>query len=192
MVFLAEPFTRPKVMYRLAEIGLTQSYTCVTWRHTIGEITGHLMELNAVPAHEFARPNLFVNTPNSNPPYLQASDRPGCLIRVALACTPHGLWGMYSGFEICELEPLPGHEEYHDSEKYQMRLRDFSAPGNITAEIAGLNRICRVRPDDGALAATNLMHGHSFIWQDRSQRIRLDPAELPSAIWQVMPPRGFQ
>ena len=93
-IFLAEAFTRPKVMYRLAKIGFTQSYTYFTWRTTKQEITEYLTELNAVPVREFFRPNFFVNTPDINPISLQTSGRPGFLIRAALACT-------LSGFGAC-------------------------------------------------------------------------------------------
>ena len=146
VIFLAEAFTRPKLMYRLAKVGFTQSYTYFTWRNTKQEIIEYLTELNAPPVRDFFRPNFFVNTPDINPPFLQTSGRPGFLIRAALAGTLSGLWGMYSGFEICEAAPLPGREEYLDSEKYQIRVRDFAAPGNIVAEISALNRIRRAHP----------------------------------------------
>ncbi len=145
-VFLAEAFTRPKMMYRLAKIGFTQSYTYFTWRNTKQEMTEYLTELEAPPVRDFFRPNFFVNTPDINPIFLQGSGRAGFLIRAALATTLSGLWGMYSGFELCEAAPLPGREEYLDSEKYEVRVRDWDAPGNITAEIAALNRIRRANP----------------------------------------------
>jgi starch synthase (maltosyl-transferring) len=90
---------------------------------------------------DFFRPHFFTNTPDINPPFLQTGGRPAFLIRAALAATLSGLWGIYSGFELCEAEPLPGREEYKDSEKYELKHRDFSKPGNIAAEIAQLNRI---------------------------------------------------
>jgi starch synthase (maltosyl-transferring) len=145
-IFLAEAFTRPKMMYRLAKVGFTQSYTYFTWRNTKQEIIDYIVELNAPPVRDFFRPNFFVNTPDINPPFLQTSGRPGFLIRAALACTLSGLWGMYSGFEVCEAAPLPGREEYLDSEKYQIRVLDPNAPGNIVAEISTLNRIRRAHP----------------------------------------------
>ncbi len=145
-LFLAEAFTRPKVMYRLAKEGFSQSYTYFTWRNTKAELTEYLTELNAVPVRDFFRPNFFVNTPDINPIPLQTSGRPGFLIRAALATTLSGLWGMYSGFEICESAPLPGREEYLDAEKYEIRVRDFNAPGNIVAEITALNHIRRAHP----------------------------------------------
>jgi starch synthase (maltosyl-transferring) len=146
VVFLAEAFTRPKVMYRLAKVGFTQSYSYFTWRTTKLEITEYLTELSTAPVADFFRPNFFVNTPDINPIPLQTSGRAGFLIRAVLATMMSGLWGMYSGFEICEAAPLPGREEYLDSEKYEIRVRDFAAPGNIVNEIAALNRIRRAHP----------------------------------------------
>jgi starch synthase (maltosyl-transferring) len=145
-IFLSEAFTRPKVMYRLAKLGFTQSYTYFTWRNTKRELTEYLVELTTTEAAEFFRPNLFVNTPDINPVFLQGSGRPGFLIRAALASTLSGLWGVYNGFELCEGAPLPGREEYLDSEKYQIRAWDWSRPGNIVAEITALNRIRRTNP----------------------------------------------
>jgi starch synthase (maltosyl-transferring) len=146
VLFLAEAFTRPKPMYRLAKQGFTQSYTYFTWRDTKAEINAYLTELTTTPVVDFFRPNFFVNTPDINPVYLQTSGRAGFLIRMVLAATLSGLWGLYSGFEICEAAPLPGREEYLDSEKYQVRVRDYTAPGNIVAEITALNRIRRQHP----------------------------------------------
>jgi starch synthase (maltosyl-transferring) len=146
VLFLSEAFTRPKMMYRLAKVGFSQSYTYFTWRNTKQEMTEYLTELTTPPVANFFRPNFFVNTPDINPIYLQTSGRAGFLIRAALATTLSGLWGMYSGFEVCEAAPLPGREEYLDSEKYQIRPRDYAAPGNIVAEISALNRIRRQHP----------------------------------------------
>jgi len=143
VVFLAEAFTRPKLMYRLAKLGFSQSYSYFTWRNTKHELTEYLTELTREAPRNFFRPNFFVNTPDINPFFLQHSGRAGFLIRAALAATLSGLWGMYSGFELCEAAALPGREEYLDSEKYQIRVRDFDAPGNIVAEIAALNHIRR-------------------------------------------------
>jgi len=133
-------------MYRLAKLGFTQSYSYFTWRNTRQELTEYLTELTTTEVAEFFRPNFFVNTPDINPFYLQNSGRAGFLIRAALAATLSGLWGMYSGFEVCEAAALPGREEYLDSEKYAIRVRDFGAPGNIVAEITALNRIRRANP----------------------------------------------
>ncbi|KJV33136.1 hypothetical protein VI08_11340 [Luteibacter yeojuensis] len=145
-LFLSEAFTRPKPMYRLAKVGFSQSYTYFTWRNSKQEFIDYLTELTTTPPKDFFRPNFFVNTPDINPYFLQTSGRPGFLIRTALATTLSGLWGMYSGFEICEAAPMPGKEEYLDSEKYEIRIRDFDAPGNIVAEITQLNHIRRAHP----------------------------------------------
>lgn len=145
-IFLSEAFTRPKMMYRLAKVGYSQSYTYFTWRHTKEEFTEYLTELSQSPVKEFFRPHFFVNTPDINPVFLQKSGRPGFLIRTALATTLSGLWGMYSGFELCEATPVPGKEEYLDSEKYEIRAWDWQRPGNIIQEITLLNRIRKENP----------------------------------------------
>ncbi|NNA01396.1 alpha-1,4-glucan--maltose-1-phosphate maltosyltransferase [Pseudomonas lundensis] len=146
VIFLAEAFTTPAMMARLGKVGYSQSYTYFTWRNTKAELTQYFTELNQSPLRECFRPNFFVNTPDINPRFLQESGRAGFLIRAALATMGSGLWGMYSGFELCESAALPGREEYLDSEKYQIRPRDFTAPDNIVAEIAQLNRIRRQNP----------------------------------------------
>ena len=142
-VFLAEAFTRPKIMYRLAKIGFSQSYTYFTWRNTKAEIEDYLTELTTTAPKDFFRPHFFVNTPDINPIFLQTSGRGGFLIRAALATTLSGLWGMYNGFELCEATPIPGREEYLNSEKYEIKAWDYDRPGNIVAEISQLNRIRR-------------------------------------------------
>jgi starch synthase (maltosyl-transferring) len=141
VIFLSESFTRPKMMYRLAKLGFSQSYTYFTWRNTKQEITDYFLELTTTEVKDFFRPHLFVNTPDINPYFLQTSGRSGFLIRAALAATLSGLWGIYSGFELCEAAPLPGREEYLNSEKYEIRVRRYDAPGNIIAEISRLNHI---------------------------------------------------
>lgn len=146
VLFFAEAFTRPAIMARLGKIGFNMSYTYFTWRHTKAELTEYFTQLNDSPLRECFRPNFFVNTPDINPVFLQSSGRPGFLIRAALAATGSGLWGMYSGFELCEAEPVPHREEYLDSEKYQLRPRNYQAPGNISAEIARLNWLRRRNP----------------------------------------------
>jgi starch synthase (maltosyl-transferring) len=144
--FLAEAFTRPKIMNRLGKLGFTQSYSYFTWRNTKRELEEYLTELSEPPISDFFRPNFFVNTPDINPVFLQSHGRAGHLTRAALATTLSGLWGMYCGFELCEATPLPGREEYLDSEKYQIRAWDWQRPGNIVAEITQLNRIRRQNP----------------------------------------------
>ncbi|WP_455886631.1 alpha-1,4-glucan--maltose-1-phosphate maltosyltransferase [Pseudomonas rustica] len=143
VIFLAEAFTKPAMMARLGKVGYAQSYTYFTWRNTKQELREFYEQLNQPPWSQCYRPNFFVNTPDINPFFLHTSGRAGFLIRAALATMGSGLWGMYSGFELCEGTPLPGKEEYMDSEKYEIRPRDFTQPGNIIAEIALLNRIRR-------------------------------------------------
>ncbi|MDE2184104.1 MAG: alpha-1,4-glucan--maltose-1-phosphate maltosyltransferase [Alphaproteobacteria bacterium] len=145
-IFLSEAFTRPARMMHLAKVGFSQSYTYFTWRNTKAELTEYLTELAANPLRYYFRPNFFVNTPDINPPFLQTGGRPAFLIRAALAATSSGLWGMYSGFEICEAAPLPGREEYADSEKYQIRQRRYDTPDNIAGEITQLNMLRRLEP----------------------------------------------
>src|SRR4030095_343613 len=151
--------TRPKMSYRLAKVVFSQSYTYFTWRNTKQELTDYLVELTTTDAKEFFRPHFFVNTPDINPYFLQTSGRPGFLIRAALAATLSGLWGVYAGFELCEGAPRPGREEYLDSEKYEIRVRDQNAPGNIVAEISALNRIRKAHP---------ALQSHPAVWFDNA------------------------
>ena len=145
-LFLSEAFTRPKMMYRLAKAGFSQSYTYFTWREHKQEISAYLTELNSEPARNIFRPNFFVNTPDINPKFLQRGGRAGHLIRMALAGTTSGLWGVYSGFELCDATPVPGKEEYLNSEKYEIRQWDWDRPGNIVGEMTALNAIRRQNP----------------------------------------------
>ncbi len=147
VVFLSEAFTRPKVMYRLAKLGFSQSYTYFTWRNAKAEIEDYLTELNQAPQRDFFRPHFFVNTPDINPTFLQQGGRAAHLIRAALATTLSGLWGMYQGFELCEATPLaPGREEYLDSDKYEIKVWPDRRPGDIVEEITRLNLIRRANP----------------------------------------------
>lgn len=146
VIFLAEAFTRPKPMYRLAKVGFSQSYSYFTWRHSKQEFVDYLTELSTEAPKDFFRPHFFVNTPDINPYFLQRSGRAGFVMRAALAATLSGLWGMYSGYELCEAAPVPGKEEYLDSEKYELRQRDWNQPGNIIREITLLNQIRRANP----------------------------------------------
>ncbi|MHB0763897.1 alpha-1,4-glucan--maltose-1-phosphate maltosyltransferase [Stutzerimonas sp. NM35] len=162
VMFLSEAFTRPAMMARLGKVGFNQSYTYFTWRNAKAELSEYLTELNEHPLRDCYRPNFFVNTPDINPFFLQESGRAGFLIRAALATMGSGLWGMYSGFELCEAAAIAGKEEYLDSEKYQIRVRDYHAPGNIIAEIAQLNRIRRQNP----ALQTHLGFKPYLVWND--------------------------
>ncbi len=140
-IFLSEAFTRPKMMKALAKAGFNQSYTYFTWRNSKHELIEYFTELTQTEMSEYFRPNLWTNTPDILPFVLQEGGRPAFMIRVALAATLSPLYGIYSGYELCENEPLPGREEYLDSEKYQFKERDWNAPGNIKDWISRLNKI---------------------------------------------------
>ncbi|HET9754586.1 MAG TPA: alpha-amylase family glycosyl hydrolase, partial [Myxococcales bacterium] len=143
VIFLAEAFTRPKMMKALAKAGFNQSYTYFTWRNFKPEIEEYLTELTQGPPADFMIGNLWPNTPDILPEHLQQGGRPAFLLRAALAATLSSSWGIYSGYELCENRALPGKEEYADSEKYQLVSRDFDQPGNIRGFIAALNRARR-------------------------------------------------
>jgi starch synthase (maltosyl-transferring) len=145
VIFLAEAFTRPDVMYRLAKLGFTQSYTYFTWRNTREELTGYFTELGAPPVREFFRPNLWPNTPDILPEYLQFGGRPAFALRLVLAATLGANYGIYGpAFELMEHVPLErGSEEYLDSEKYQLRHWDLERADSLRDFIARVNRIRR-------------------------------------------------
>ncbi len=242
-IFLSEAFTRPKVMYRLAKVGFSQSYTYFTWRNSRAELEQYMHELTQSHVREFFRPHFFVNTHDINPDFLQNAPRPAYLIRAVLAATLSGLWGVYNGFELCEGRPDAKRKEYADSEKYEIRAWDYDRPGNIKAEISMLNRIRRDNPalhshlgltllpssnsnvmfyekaspgrhnvlliavnlnphmieesqvefplwhfglDDGAtVSIDDLVTGQRFDRGGKRQTIRLDPTQLPYAIWRI-------
>ncbi len=144
VVFLAEAFTRPRTMKLLAKLGFSQSYTYFTWKNTAVELRDWWAEMHNAESLEYMRGNLFANTPDILHEYLQHFGRPAFRVRLLLAATMSPLYGIYSGFELSENIPVrPGSEEYLDSEKYQIRVRDWNAPGNLNAEIKLLNSIRR-------------------------------------------------
>lgn len=145
-IFLAEAFTRPRLMKSLAKLGFTQSYSYFTWRNEKQEIMDYFKELTTPPESDFYRANLFTNTPDIFPYFLQTSGRAGYQIRAVLATTLSTVYGMFQGFELCEGIPVPGKEEYLNSDKYEVRCRDWNAPGNIVEMIAKLNRIRKENP----------------------------------------------
>lgn len=147
VIFLAEAFTRPKVMYRLAKLGFTQSYTYFTWRHTKRELTDYLTELTQTEVREFFRPNFWPNTPDILPEYLQYGGRPAFIIRLVLTATLSSNYGIYGpAFELCVNQAIPGTEEYLDSEKYEIKHWDRNRRGNLKDLIARVNRIRRENP----------------------------------------------
>jgi starch synthase (maltosyl-transferring) len=147
VIFLSEAFTRPKMMKVLAKAGFTQSYTYFTWRHTKAELTEYFTELTRPPVVEYFRPHLWPNTPDILSPFLVHGGRPAFRLRLVLAATLSSLYGIYSGYELCENTPKgDGSEEYLNSEKYELKVRDWEAPGNITDLVATLNRLRREHP----------------------------------------------
>ncbi|MEU9209679.1 alpha-1,4-glucan--maltose-1-phosphate maltosyltransferase [Streptomyces sp. NPDC048415] len=161
VIFLAEAFTRPSIMHRLAAIGFQQSYTYFTWRNTKEELTEYLTELSGEAAASM-RPNFFVNTPDILPGYLQHGGRPAFEVRAVLAATLSPAWGMYAGYELCENTPLkPGSEEYLDSEKYQLRPRDWASAEREGRTIAPLiTRLNGIRRRHKALHELRNLHFH--------------------------------
>lgn len=161
VLFLAEAFTRPAMLHTLAQVGFHQSYTYFTWRNTKRELTEYLTELSGESA-SYLRPNFFVNTPDILHAYLQEGGRPAFEVRAVLAATLSPTWGVYAGYELCESTPArPGSEEYLDSEKYQLRPRDWDAAARqghtIAPLITTLNRIRRRHP---ALQQLRNLHFH--------------------------------
>lgn len=143
VIFLSEAFTRPKVMYRLAKLGFTQSYTYFTWRNSKWELTDYFTELTRTEAVDFFRPNLWPNTPDILPEYLQHSGKPGFIARLVLAGTLGANYGMYGpAFELCVSEPVaPGKEEYLYSEKYQITNWTLGGPNDISEFITRVNHV---------------------------------------------------
>lgn len=138
-IFLAEAFTRPKVMKRLAKLGFSQSYSYFTWRNDRRELEEYLTELTREECREYMRPNFFVTTPDINPVFLQESGRAGFRTRLVLAASLGGNYGVYNGLEICEAAPVPGKEEFLNSEKYEIRAWNMDAPGHIKDDIRLMN-----------------------------------------------------
>ncbi len=148
VLFLAEAFTRPKVMIHLAKLGFTQSYTYFAWRNTARELQQYFSELTHTQLAEFFRPNLWPNTPDILTAYLQTGGRAAFLARLALSATLGASYGIYGpAFELMESRPLePGSEEYLDSEKYQIREWDRSQGQPMRDFIGLVNQIRRAHP----------------------------------------------
>ncbi|MEX2153639.1 MAG: alpha-amylase family glycosyl hydrolase, partial [Gemmatimonadaceae bacterium] len=160
VIFFSEAFTRPKRMKLLAKLGFTMSYTYFTWKNAAWEIRDYLTELSTPPRTEYFRGNLFVNTPDILNEYLVKGGRPAFRARLVLAATLSPLYGMYAGYELVENVPLrEGSEEYLHSEKYQIRVRDWTAKGNINDDVTLINRIRRETP--ALQRADNLTFHHS-------------------------------
>jgi starch synthase (maltosyl-transferring) len=152
VLFLSEAFSRPKMMKVLMKLGFSQSYSYFTWRTHKNELQEYLNEITRYPEREYFRPNFFVSTPDILPLHLQKGEPWMFKSRVALAATLSSNYGIYNGFELMEHEPIPGREEYLNSEKYEIKVRDWDKPGNIKDFIGRLNRL---RHENAALQQTN-------------------------------------
>jgi starch synthase (maltosyl-transferring) len=148
VIFLAEAFTRPRVMHRLAKLGYTQSYTYFAWRNTKRELTEYFTELTKGPGREYFRPNVWPNTPDILTEYLQFGGRAAFMSRLVLAATLSASYGIYGpAFEHMEHLPRdPGSEEYLDSEKYQLRSWDLDRADSLAEFIVRVNRARRDNP----------------------------------------------
>ncbi|MGE0606273.1 MAG: maltotransferase domain-containing protein [Pirellulales bacterium] len=202
-IFLAEAFTRPAVMYRLAKLGFTQSYTYFTWRNTKSEITAYMTELTQSAPKEFFRPNLWPNTPDILNEYLQFGGRPAFMGRYVLAATLGASCGIYGpAFELCVGQPRePGSEEYLDSEKYQIQAWDWDAPHSLRHFIARVNRIRRENAalHDNTSLRFHLVDNDQLICYSKSTAdgnlvvavVNLDPHHVQSG-WIELPLADFE
>ena len=159
VIFLAEAFTRPRVMYRLAKLGFTQSYTYFTWRNTKPELTLYFTELTRSEAREYFRPNLWPNTPDILNEYLQFGGRPAFMVRLVLAATLGASYGIYGpAFELLEDRPREaGGEEYLNSEKYEIKNWNREKSDSLKEFIARVNRI---RKENAALQSDHSLRFH--------------------------------
>jgi len=210
VIFLSEAFTRPKVMKSLAKAGFTQSYTYFTWRNFKAELEEYFTELTQSEMKEYYRGNLFANTHDILPVILQEGGRPAFKMRFALAATLSSVYGIYSGYELGENTPVPGREEYPNSEKYEYKVWDWDRPGNI---IDYVTRINAMRCSHPALHLYDNLRFYSSeddnitcygkATPDGSDRVlvvvNLDPFDahetwlhLPVADWGLDPTQPFQ
>jgi starch synthase (maltosyl-transferring) len=159
VILLSEAFTRPAVMHRLAKLGFSQSYTYFTWRNAKWELAEYLNELSQTEEADWFRPNFWVNTPDILHATLQHGGTPAFKLRAALAAITAPSWGMYSGYELIENEAIrEGSEEYRDSEKYQLRPRDWTQRQSIAPFITRLNDIRRAHRSAISLLQTLRVH----------------------------------
>jgi len=206
VILLSEAFTRPKVMRYLAKAGFSQSYTYFTWRNSRDELVEYFTELTRPPVSEDLRPNLFANTPDILHAYLQRGGRPAFQVRLVLAATLGASYGIYSGFELAENVPAHSNsEEYLDSEKYQIRIRDYRRPDSLAELIGQINSIRRTHPAlqyDSGLAFHRTDNGDLLAYSKRSPDgrdlifvvVNMDPVnmqhgfvQLPLVDWGITP-----
>ncbi|MBO9515806.1 MAG: alpha-1,4-glucan--maltose-1-phosphate maltosyltransferase [Variovorax sp.] len=192
VIFLAEAFTRPKVMHRLAKLGYTQSYTYFTWRNTKEELTAYFTELNQAPGKDYFRPNVWPNTPDILHAALQTGEEPVFRVRLVLAATLAANYGLYGpAYELLEHAPRgPSSEEYLDSEKYQLRHWDWSADAGLRPFITRINQIRRAHD------ALQWDHSLRFLDIDNDQLIaymKTSPDESRAVVTVVnLDPRNTQ
>jgi starch synthase (maltosyl-transferring) len=180
VVFLAEAFTRPAMMHTLGKIGFHQSYTYFTWRNGKQELTEYLTELSGETA-AWMRPNFFANTPDILHGYLQHGGRPAFAIRAILAATLSPSYGVYAGYELCENAAVhPGSEEYLDSEKYQLKPRDWDRPDSLAPLLTTLNRLRREHP------ALQLLRNLRFHHTDSDQILAYSKSIGPDTVLTVV------
>ncbi len=211
-IFLSEAFTRPKIMYRLAKAGFSQSYTYFPWRNVKHEIVSYLTELTKTDVREFFRPNHWPNTPDILTEFLQTTGRPGFVIRFLLAATLGANYGIYGpAFELLESRAVrPGSEEYLDSEKYQIRSWNLDKPDSLRDFITLVNRVRRENPafqNDWSLDFHTADNDQIICYSNRSDEsqdlvvvvVNLDPhhtqsayIELPLDKFKIEPDRPFQ
>ncbi len=200
LIFLAEAFTKPKVMQQLAKRGFAQSYTYFTWRNNKQELEEYLTELTQGEMKSYYRPNFWPTTHDINPYILQSGHEPQFLIRFLLAATLSSNYGIYGpSFELMEHLPFPGKEEYIDSEKYEIRHWDWHRTNRLTYLIGLVNRIRRENPalqttnnltfcriDDDALMAYLKVTGHNrllMVINTDAYNRRAGMVQVP--IWQL-------
>lgn len=160
VIFLAEAFTRPNIMYHLAKLGFTQSYTYFTWRNSKRELTDYLTELTQTQVREFFRPNFWPNTPDILHEYLQVGGRPAFIARLVLAATLSSNYGIYGpAYELCENVPREARsEEYLNSEKYEIKHRNLYDPASLRPLISRVNAI---RKENPALQSNDRLQFHT-------------------------------
>jgi len=201
LIFLAEAFTRPKVMYRLAKAGFNQSYNYFPWRNSKRELESYFAELTRTEAKEFLRPSLWPNTPDILTEYLQFGGRPAFMIRHVLAATLGASYGIYGpAFELCERAPRePGHEEYRNSEKYEIKHWQLDRRDSIRDLIARVNRIRRENPalqNDASLRFFPVDNEQIICYGKQAAdnlivaAVNLDPNHVQSG-WVELPLRQF-
>jgi len=203
-IFLSEAFTRPKIMYRLAKLGFTQSYTYFTWRNSKQELTEYFTELSQPPLADIFRPNLFTNTPDILHAYLQNGGRPAFIVRAVLAATLGTNWGVYGpAFELMEGIPRePGSEEYLNSEKYELKRWDLDRPDSLRDLLGRLNHSRRAHPAlkrGDHLTFHSIDSDHLLAYSKRTPDagnivlvvVNLDPAQAHSG-WLDLPLADFR